>query len=864
MPLSVSIPSHTQLSSSSSSVQIALQDMDTTSHDDTIVSSKETAFPLSNTTTPPTLKYANFDFLYQIMNQYINLSKIPRKRSVNFDDCILPFNTSFKRARLKITNNYPTQCTTKNQIKNQSNDYYNNTAFPSPSPTPITQHHLSHSSHHPLQHFQDSLQEIKQGEEELNQQQLIQQQQLHQQLSHHQQQQQQQQSMDSLLQHNLKNSTVLNALWQLPNILDTYDTLPSNMKSYILFQLLKRSSSNTLKFTNSIILPLLKRDFLTSLPHELVLHVLSYLDARSLCRASTVSKTWRNIIDTENSTWRSLLYRDGFMDDNDSLHYQIPLSETSSEQTSIVSNSASNSASTSSHQQNNNNDNNNNNNNNNDMNNINHDFVYNILRRKRFNKQQHHNNNNNNDNNDNNENNNDDEDYDDELSYYEDPMEIDDDVIDSNINNDLLNNNDNDDDNINDRNSTESNNNNNSHNNSNNNNCNNDKGKQPALLSIHNPYKEDYRQKHILKENWSIGKFKKITFDGHQSPGHLPVVTCLQFDDEKIISGVDDRVINIYETKTGRHLRTLRGHDGGVWALQYIGNTLVSGSTDRSIRVWDIERGVCTHVFLGHTSTVRCLQIVMPTMVNGQLEPSVPLIVTGSRDSTLKVWRLPDPKKDPPFDGSPSNNPYHLFTLTGHSQSVRAITTYGNTLVSGSYDNTVGVWNLSTGRMIHRMEGHGQKVYAVVIDPERNRCMSGSMDGSVRIWNLLTGECLQSLEGHSILVGLLGLTSHHLVSAAADATLRIWSPETGICKHVLSGHDAAITCFQHDDDKVISGSEGGLKMWDVKTGRHISDLITGVDGVWRVAFDKSRCVAAVYKDGVTSFEVLDFSADSNN
>ncbi|CAO3635182.1 unnamed protein product [Cunninghamella blakesleeana] len=339
----------------------------------------------------------------------------------------------------------------------------------------------------------------------------------------------------------------------------------------------------------------------------------------------------------------------------------------------------------------------------------------------------------------------------------------------------------------------------------------------------------DTQQDLLLNENWRHGRFKRISIPMiEESMSIFP--TCLQFDDEKIIIGTDYYMINIYETKTGRHLRTLRGHDGGVKWI-----------TNRSIRVWDIERGVCTHVFLGHTSTVRCLQIVMPTMVN--------------------VWRLPDPKKDPPFDGSPSNNPYHLFTLKGHSQSIRAITTYGNTLVSGSYDNTVGVWNLSTGRMIHRMEGHGQKVYAVVIDPERNRCMSGSMGGSVRIWNLLTGECLQSLEGHNILVGLLGLTSHHLVSAAADATIRIWSPETGICKHVIRGHDAAITCFQHDDDKVISGSEGGLKMWDVKTGRHISDLITGVDGVWRVAFDKSRCVAAVYNKskGFSSLEILDFS-----
>jgi WD40 repeat protein len=93
----------------------------------------------------------------------------------------------------------------------------------------------------------------------------------------------------------------------------------------------------------------------------------------------------------------------------------------------------------------------------------------------------------------------------------------------------------------------------------------------------------------------------------------------------------------------------------------------------------------------------------------------------------------------------------------------------------------------------------------------------------------------------------LGLTNKYLVSAAADSILRVWSPETGICQHALSGHGNSITCFQHDNEKVISGSEGGLKMWDIQSGQFVKDLITDVDGVWRVSFDGRRCVAAVHK-----------------
>ncbi|CAB4479893.1 unnamed protein product [Rhizophagus irregularis] len=182
----------------------------------------------------------------------------------------------------------------------------------------------------------------------------------------------------------------------------------------------------------------------------------------------------------------------------------------------------------------------------------------------------------------------------------------------------------------------------------------------------------------------------------------------------------------------------------------------------------------------------------------------------------------------------------------------------GNTLVSGSYDCSVRVWNIMTGDCVWRLHGHQQKVYSVVLDAKRKRCMSGSMDGTVKVWNLEDGTNIWTLEGHSSLVGLLDLSHDYLVSAAADSSLRIWNPDDGTCKHVLTTHSGAITCFQHDESKVISGSDGTLRMWDVKTGRHVRDLLNGLSGVWQVRFDERRCVAAVQRNSVTWFEVLDF------
>ncbi|KAI8059730.1 WD40-repeat-containing domain protein [Thamnidium elegans] len=491
-----------------------------------------------------------------------------------------------------------------------------------------------------------------------------------------------------------KQHHIMEAIQHLPSLAKEFEKLSPQLQTTTLFRLLQRSNASTLKYANAIITPILKRDFIACLPHELKLQVIGHLDIKTLCTASRVSKKWKSLIDGDKNTWFRLLKKDGF-----------------------------------------------------------------------------------------------------------------------------------------------------------------DLSSPTPKMSL----KEHYKRQYTLKSNWKKGRFKRIEFEGHTEF----IVTCLQFDEEKIVTGATDSMINIYNTNDpAGPMEQLQGHVGGVWALQYVGNTLVSGSIDRTVRVWNIKKRKCTHIFKGHTSTVRCLQIVEPVMVNGRLEPSQPLIVTGSRDFSIRVWNLPNVEEDSnePYVGEASN-PWFKFLLFGHTHSVRSIAAHGNTLVSGSYDNTVAVWDLETGRMLHRMEGHTSNVYAVVIDPIRQQCMSGSMDSTVYVWDIVTGECLHKLDGHSILVGLLGLTPNHLVSAAADKTLRVWNPNTGVCEHVLAGkhgHEGAITCFKHDDEKVISGSEGGLKMWDIKTGRHLYDLVTDVKGVWWVTFDKRRCIVAIRNHDETSFQMLDF------
>jgi F-box and WD-40 domain protein CDC4 len=271
----------------------------------------------------------------------------------------------------------------------------------------------------------------------------------------------------------------------------------------------------------------------------------------------------------------------------------------------------------------------------------------------------------------------------------------------------------------------------------------------------------------------------------------------------------------------------------------------------------------------GHTAVVRCLKLLMPIKVgmipDGQAKmvPEVPLIITGSRDSNVRVWKLPLSGGDKPFPTRPSQDesecPYFVRTLPGHHDTVRAIAAHADTLVSGSYDCTVRVWKISTGEAVHCLQGHTQKVYSVVLDHKRNRCISGSMDNLVKIWSLETGGLLFNLQGHTSLVGLLDLSHDLLVSAALDSTLRIWNPENGQFRSTLRGHTGAVKCFQHDGQKVVLGSNRTLKVWNIQNGEFVRDLLTDLIDIEQVKFDARRCVAAVKRNEFTYIEVSNLS-----
>jgi len=72
-----------------------------------------------------------------------------------------------------------------------------------------------------------------------------------------------------------------------------------------------------------------------------------------------------------------------------------------------------------------------------------------------------------------------------------------------------------------------------------------------------------------------------------------------------------------------------------------------------------------------------------------------------------------------------------------------------STLISGSYDKTIKIWDMNTGLCVNTLNGHSESIWSIALTPDGTRIVSGSEDKSVKIWSLQSGSCLKTLVGHS-------------------------------------------------------------------------------------------------------------------
>jgi len=104
-------------------------------------------------------------------------------------------------------------------------------------------------------------------------------------------------------------------------------------------------------------------------------------------------------------------------------------------------------------------------------------------------------------------------------------------------------------------------------------------------------------------------------------------------------------------------------------------------------------------------------------------------------------------------------------------------------IVSGSYDQTIQVWDAYTGDTVAgSFKGHTSSVESVAFSPDGMHIVSGSTDQTIRVWDAYTGEPIAGpFKGHTDSVTSVAFSPDgmHIVSGSRDQTIRVWDANTG-------------------------------------------------------------------------------------
>ncbi|KAI5481685.1 hypothetical protein MNV49_002911 [Pseudohyphozyma bogoriensis] len=370
-------------------------------------------------------------------------------------------------------------------------------------------------------------------------------------------------------------------------------------------------------------------------------------------------------------------------------------------------------------------------------------------------------------------------------------------------------------------------------------------------------YKTHFKRAYLTESAWLRGPGRLLSTQMSADDG---VVTSLGFDSEWIVVGMATSKVHVFEAGTGSYVKTLDGHELGVWCL-----TLVSKGGGR--REEDtIKRKDSNAWEPAPTSPPTTSSSVPPSTPrrparNATVHSDQPARRTGdnrtrfTNDSPTNstFFRHPRASDDAPTSPEahrPRRRSFHSFERrdkegirtggmglgaggeTGDSSqqagvcgTARGWGQRGAIVVSGGCDRDVRVWDVETGQCLWVLQGHTSTVRCMRVLDGRPIAVSGSRDATLRVWNIQTGQPIHLLSGHEHSVRCIEVSGNKVVSGSYDATCRLWDVDTGECLFIFRGHIHQIYAVAFDGIRVVTGSlDSTVRIWSATTGEHLALL----------------------------------------
>jgi WD40 repeat protein len=211
--------------------------------------------------------------------------------------------------------------------------------------------------------------------------------------------------------------------------------------------------------------------------------------------------------------------------------------------------------------------------------------------------------------------------------------------------------------------------------------------------------------------------------------------------------------------------------------------------------------------------------------------PDGKTIVSGSSDNTIRLWDT---------SGKPIGQPFK-----GHESYVRSVafSPDGKTIVSGGMDDTIRLWDTSGKPIGLPFKGHDYSVTSVAFSPDGKTIVSGSDDSTIRLWDTSGKPIGQPFKGHDYSVTSVAFSpdGKTIVSGGMDDTIRLWDTSGKPIGQPFKGHESSVysVAFSRDGKTIVSGGmDKTIRLWDT-SGKPIGQPFKGHESYVRsVAFSR--------------------------